>query len=366
MNLTNTNIDNIVIHKVGNKLRDEALLLSSFEISVSNEIKEILFQYFLSPFQPSPYKRLKYQAFHHDTEIGLNEVYRYVSEVFADKTQLYQQSINLAKHLYKQSNHPNIKSGELCVVYFTNCEINLNPQNPDQFNRVSAVGLFKSENKDTFLKLTSKQLNNNSQTDLTEFLIEAEQGISIEKLDKGCLIFNTEAETGYQVLVIDNTNKGNEAHYWVHNFLQVQSKPDAFNKTEETLAVYKQFITEELPTKQDVSKTDQADYLARSIDFFENNDTFTKEAFAAEVMQSPEMIDYFEAYKTGLSESDDVKLEDNFSISDKALKKQARYFRSVIKLDKNFHIYVHGQRKKIEQGSDEKGKYYKLYYDEES
>jgi hypothetical protein len=46
--------------------------------------------------------------------------------------------------------------------------------------------------------------------------------------------------------------------------------------------------------------------------------------------------------------------------------KQARSFKSVIKLDKNFHIYIHGDRNLIEQGEDNKGKYYKVYYQEEN
>lgn len=36
----------------------------------------------------------------------------------------------------------------------------------------------------------------------------------------------------------------------------------------------------------------------------------------------------------------------------------------VIRLDKNFHVYIHGNRSKIEEGKDEKGKFVKLYYDE--
>ena len=40
---------------------------------------------------------------------------------------------------------------------------------------------------------------------------------------------------------------------------------------------------------------------------------------------------------------------------------------SIIKLDKNFHIYVHDSRELIEQGTDEHGrKFYKIYYNEES
>ena len=50
-----------------------------------------------------------------------------------------------------------------------------------------------------------------------------------------------------------------------------------------------------------------------------------------------------------------------------AVKKQARSIKSIIKLDKNFHIYVHGSRELIEQGVDEEGrKFYKIYYKEES
>ena len=50
-----------------------------------------------------------------------------------------------------------------------------------------------------------------------------------------------------------------------------------------------------------------------------------------------------------------------------AVKKQARVFKSVIKLDKNFHIYVHGNRELIEKGYDgAMGKhYYKIYFDVE-
>lgn len=45
--------------------------------------------------------------------------------------------------------------------------------------------------------------------------------------------------------------------------------------------------------------------------------------------------------------------------------KQNETIKSVIRLDNNFHIYVHGDRKKIEKGEDKKGKYYKVYYTEE-
>ncbi|MBK9193468.1 MAG: hypothetical protein IPO17_00460 [Flavobacteriales bacterium] len=62
-----------------------------------------------------------------------------------------------------------------------------------------------------------------------------------------------------------------------------------------------------------------------------------------------------------------MELADNFEISAHAVKRQARIFKSVLKLDKNFHIYIHGDRNRIEQGVDEQGrKFYKIYYDKES
>ena len=49
------------------------------------------------------------------------------------------------------------------------------------------------------------------------------------------------------------------------------------------------------------------------------------------------------------------------------MKKEFKVFKSVIKLDKNFHLYVHGRRDLIERGfDDDKGKkYYKVFFDNE-
>ena len=70
-------------------------------------------------------------------------------------------------------------------------------------------------------------------------------------------------------------------------------------------------------------------------------------------------------YSAHCLEEEGIDRFDTFYISDAAVKKQSRSFKSVIKLDKNFHIYVHGDRRMIEQGEDEKGRYYKVYYKEE-
>lgn len=71
------------------------------------------------------------------------------------------------------------------------------------------------------------------------FDIESRQGININKLDKGCLIFNTEKESGYVISIVDNTNKGNEAQYWKDEFLGVRPIANEFHQTNQFLGIAK-------------------------------------------------------------------------------------------------------------------------------
>ena len=77
------------------------------------------------------------------------------------------------------------------------------------------------------------------------------------------------------------------------------------------------------------------------------------------------LTESFVNYKSDYEQETQLSISEDFAINPAAVKKQQRYFKSVIKLDKNFHIYVHGDRKLIETGQDEKGKFYRLYFEEE-
>ena len=333
----------LAVHKVGNKQQNEVLKLSNEEILIDEEIKELLQHYFLKPF-----KAEEYFHFVHPTSIEYNEVFSYVSAVFEQPVQLHAQSVELAKHLYEQSNHPNIKGGEFYVVYFKDCILD--------GETIDAVGLFKSENKDTFLKV--KATNNN-------FAINSEQGININKLDKGCLIFNTEKDNGYVVAVVDNTNRQMEAQYWIDDFLQIEQREDNYFNTESTLSMYKQFVTEQLPEEYELNRADQAELLNRTMHYFKDREEFALQDFQNEVLQQDDVINSFNSYKRNYETERHMQLADEFPISASAVKRQNRNYKSVIKLDKNFHIYVHGDRSKIEQGEDQRGKFYKVYFEEE-
>ena len=65
-------------------------------------------------------------------------------------------------------------------------------------------------------------------------------------------------------------------------------------------------------------------------------------------------------------EDNDLEIEDQFEISKPAVKKQSKVFKSVLKLDKNFHIYIHGNKDMIERGVEKDGrKFYKIYFESE-
>ncbi|MCO1498212.1 nucleoid-associated protein, partial [Limosilactobacillus reuteri] len=76
----------------------------------------------------------------------------------------------ITKHLYEQSNHPHIKNGEVYVAYIKNVSIDNEV--------VDAIGIFKSEIKADFLEMDE----NGSHLEII-----LKQGISLDKLDKGCL-----------------------------------------------------------------------------------------------------------------------------------------------------------------------------------
>lgn len=337
-----TNIEALAIHVIGNKSEEEGYALSNSLMDIDDEMKDMLKDYFLSSFKAG-----ELYNFYHDSELSYNEVCDYVAKIFDDNSQLFEQSVNLTKHLYEKSNHPNIKSGEFYVVYFRDCQID--------GEIVDAVGLFKSENKDTFLKVTRDGEN---------FNLECDHGINPKKMDKGCLIYNYERENGFVLQTIDNTNRV-DAQYWTDEFLHIRQRQDKYFNTHNVMSMYKNFVTKELPQQFDVSRADQADLLNRSVKFFKENDNFEMQNFEDSVIRQPEVIQQFQQFKDTFSRENDFEIPDNFDISDSAVKKQSRAFKSVIKLDKNFHIYVHGNRELIEQGEDEKGKFYKVYYKEE-
>ena len=336
----------LAIHKVGNATNDEDLKLSDELTNIDNEeLREVLVKYFLGHFN---YDEL-YQFTFSNNGHELNPLFNYSKNIFGDEDAFIPRSADMAKHLYEVAVHPNIKSGEFYVALFTGILVDGVP--------TEAVGIFKSEKKEDFLRITeaTKAIN-----------VKHNRGVNTTKLDKGALILNTEEGNGYKIAVKDASNRLFEAVYWVDTYLNVKPLSDSYNYTKEYMNLTKDFITKEFPKNYEVEKSDQIDLLNRSVDYFKHADEFNEQEFSMTVFQDKNVANDFRRYSEESYEGE-LSADRSFEISAQAVKKQQRIFKSILKLDKNFSVYIHGDKNMVEKGYDEVTgkKFYKLYYDEE-
>ena len=223
-------LTHIVAHWVGNKGLGEELSTSQSLIEFSDDfVKDTTLRYFLSPFKTDIYYRFKGKI-----DISLNSVANICEDLFKSRHDFLKKSKDMATILYDQGMHPKIRGGGFYVCYFQDviCDGEL----------VDAIGLFKNEKQETFLKL----LQHGPGTDqLVEFELECDAGIDINKLDKGCLIFNTQKVDGYKLSVIDSNNKVAECClYWLEDFLNAKIQPNDYYHTKNFYDAGRVFLEE--------------------------------------------------------------------------------------------------------------------------
>lgn len=346
MHLDNTSLRNVIIHYVGSKNNLDPVHLSNEPLTLEEELVKVLQDAFLAKFKSNE----EYYSFHHPSSLQFNEVFQFAKQLFEDPEAFKEVSVSIAKHLYEQSTHPKVKGGELYIAFFEGL--------PVESKMRKAVGIFKTENKSLFLDAQQQQ---------QQFELIMREGVELNKIDKGCLIINSNEETGYDVLIFDNQNRGEEAQYWKEKFLGLTPQKNEFHHTQHLLNLTKQFITGPLEEELKIGKTEQVELLQKSLTYFKSKESFDIDEFQKEVFEQDEMIESFRRYGSHYIENNDYDIAAQFDISSDAVKKQSRVFKSVLKLDKNFHIYIHGRTDLIERGVDMDGrKYYKIYFQEEN
>ena len=346
MNPENASFQDLIIHYVGSKNNLDPLFISNDVIRLTAENNKLLQENLLLRFRNIP----EYYSFHHPSSLDFNEVFQYCKTIFEDRDQLLPASASMARHLYGQSTHPKVKGGELYVAYFEGLAV--------ESRLYKAIGIFKTENKSIFLDV--HQGNSNMELALRE-------GVEAGRMDKGCLVMNRNEDKGFDVLIFDSQNRGEEAQYWKDKFLSLQPQQTEFHHTTHFMNLTKQFITGELEAEHQVTKTEQVELLHKTLDYFKTNEAFDIEEFQNEVFGKDEMIESFRRFGSRYVENTDYDLASQFDISADAVRKGSRVYKSVLKLDRNFHIYIHGRTDLIEKGVDLDGrKYYKIYYQEEN
>ncbi|MBP2642880.1 MAG: 37kDa nucleoid-associated protein [Firmicutes bacterium] len=348
---SNIRLEKLVIHKVGNKLHEEGMGLSQelYPLEDGN-VEELLLKYFLSPFKEKVLYKL-----HHQTDIHLNEVYSYVSAAFIRPDTFYEQSVNMAKHLYEQATHPKIRGGEFYMAYFSGCTI--------QDQMVDAIGMFKTERKENYLKIIERQKG---------VVVGMDTGINIKKLDKGCIIFNSESMNGYRVAVVDSASD-NEAVYWKDEFLRVTHVEDEYFYTQNQLNLCRDFAQSVYGPLYQADKKDQVMFINEAVAYFDSNQSYNVEDFTKSVLKEPELIEEFKTYKECYETNQGLASISEFDISGHAVKSVKRKLKNLIKLDTDIEIKLKvaggegGQQEFIERGYDEKKgmHFYKVFFNHE-
>ncbi len=346
MNLKSAALKQLMVHYVGSKNNLEPLHISDKALELSPESLEAIGESFLNRFGNA----VELFMFHHPNSLQFNQVYQYVHDAFVARENFEANSGAIARHLYESSTHPKVKAGELYVGLFEGL--------PVEGRMYRAIGLFKTESKTLFLQ-TAVQDGTVS--------VEMEEGAELGKMDKGCLIIHNNAGDGFDVLLFDNQGRGEEAIYWKEQFLGVTAQKTEYHHTNHVLTLAKQFITGPMEEEFGLERTEQIELLNKSLEYFKHKEAFDINEFQQEVFTDEGHIESFRNFGSQYVTQNEVDIADTFTISPQAVKKQTRIYKSVLKLDKNFHIYIHGNTDLIEKGIDDDGrKFYKIYYQEEA
>ncbi|MEZ4809211.1 MAG: nucleoid-associated protein [Allomuricauda sp.] len=348
LNLFHAQIESVSLHRVGNKSKNESAFLSAEPFSLNDEMAGLLKEYFFKPFRE---KEENYFKFSHEVDLEFNEIYKSVSEIFGDTSKTHAESRKITTHLFEQSNHPHIKSGEVYVVHFTDMVIDN--------QKTDAVGIFKSELKHDFLQFKEREQN-------LEILVR--QGININKLDKGCIIFNVDKEEGYKVLSVDSNRY--DTKYWLENFLGLIPLTDENFYTKNYLKFCQNFAKDVVLPAED--KQQEVLFMNRAVNHFAKNDAFEETAFLNEVMENPELIPEFKHYKVEKGPKYSIEDVSNFDIANKAVSDARKKIKNVINLDTNIQIKLdfinpESAQKFVEKGWDEERQmyYYLVYFNKE-
>lgn len=339
-------VTGLVLAKVGNPQRDEPLQTSKDVFKVDQEDREILTALFLKPF-----KNLIAHRFQHHSSLDKHEMNLLATAIFAAPGGLLEKGCDIARRLYSKSNHPNIKSGDLCISLIDDIEV--------EGQMTNALCILKSESVVPFLSISTED---------GDLKLHTAQGINPEKIDKGCLILNHWPEKGYYVLTFDRS--GGESRFWVREFLGLQAVPDSAFLTntyaELAVAAVKQELDETVPPEESSRVAQEV------IAYFDDREHFDLQEFEEQVLKTPDAVARFAGQRSKIEEERGQPLETNFEISPKDVKKAKKHAAAVVKLDTGFEIHIKpvfstSDDLLLERGFDEtKGmKFIKLYFNED-
>lgn len=218
----------------------------------------------------------------------------------------------------------------------------------------TGIGIFLTNSRENFLMI---------QKTSDVFTITLNEGVNLKKLSDCALLIPGTGNLSTGIFFKQNMYDF-ESNHLADHFLRTKPVSNNFYQTSHQLNILKAYVDHELEDEEPLEKMDK---MSRSMEYFKHNDHFDQKDFESAIFDKAEHKAAFERFRHQYAEDKDLQIQDEFEIAPNAVKKKFHYVRSVIKLDKNFHIYVHGNRQNIIRGYDpERGKhFYQLYFDEE-
>ena len=119
IDISSASVVHSVVHKVGNRLREEGVRLSSEEVKGNADLHDTLLRHYLAPLAQ---ERLA-NEFYHESDIGLNAVHQFSQRIFERPLDFVSHTQNVAKHLYSVTNHPSVSGGELISILYKDVRV---------------------------------------------------------------------------------------------------------------------------------------------------------------------------------------------------------------------------------------------------
>ena len=197
-------VEDVILHQVGNRLREEPLILADQCFDITESIANLILGGYLRGIVSDKNQYM----LTHESDMTLNDVAHHVSAFFSKKISFVELSRNLATHLYASAHHPNIASGDLFVILFDKLKLD------GQYK--SAIGVYKAESKQQYIS---------TRADGESRQLAVSSGINPDLIDKGALIVDG-SEIIYAIDRLSNRTK-----YWIEDFLKAKQIPNESTKS---------------------------------------------------------------------------------------------------------------------------------------
>lgn len=338
---TDCTIESLALYKI--TAQSELPPAAVGEMDLNEDLKQLMLRYFLSSFKNEVLHTFAPDAFDEEESVATR-----VKSLFKNPETFSDEARKIASVLQESSGHPQVKDGNLYIAFFKNCRF--------RNEECNAIGLFKAEVKETYINLVETPEG---------FRIERKEGFSVNKIDKGCIICDRDGDAGYIMDIVDNVNKNKSANYWVDFFLRATLRKDSRYHTKNTLKSVTEFVTKKLPKEKAISKMEQIDVLNQTMDYLSKHDQFNSGEYSNSVLKDDDTKRQFREFME--KRGDSIGDWDNFPIAEETVRKSNKFMKRVIKLGKDFSIYVHGNTDLMEKGFDnDKGlQYYQFFFSSE-